>query len=640
MACDSDTGSLQERRSAPPLVGPRGSHLRRTRVARAMAFSLLALLPACDPGAATSSSPAAAATALTDRDRAELLLRPDTPLPTRAETVALADTIAVASAKSGATPEGAQLALLAADLHARLWRHDRAAADAHEAQELYRAASAAFGPTTEGCRASFRGALLVGEIAQDAAATYRALFIAERVETARSSPAACLDTFRTSRAALVAFRPDAEKLAALEKEADAAVAAARAAMPPPAASAAPGASGAPTGATGPSDPTGAPAGSVPVTSGDRENLVVSPPESSLQKGPARITSIERFGSEDGARVVLHASAPVGFDVGSLPSDEAAGKDARIYLDLKNATAKGVAKEIEVGGALKRIRLGTQKNGTRVVLDLKGPLYRRIFYLPQPFRIMIDLSTRPPQREDKKVEGPSGKRDIRRVAIDPGHGGTDAGAVGPTGLKEKDVALDIAHRVAPLLAHELKIETLLTRDTDAFVPLDLRTARANAFHADLFLSIHCNASETGTARGVQTFYLDASRERDTTADRIAARENALARPKSTDTADNDAELSAILTNLNVGQMAARSRHFADLVHRSALASLLARYTDTKDHGVKSAGFYVLVGADMPAVLFETSFISNSDDESRLATADYRQKMADAIANAIKAYKEGK
>ena len=558
-------------------------------------------------------------------------MRPDTPLPTRAETVALADSIAVASAKSGASEEGAALALLAADLRARLWRIDRAQADAHEAFELYKAASAAFGPTEQGCRVSLRSALFAGEVAGDAAATYRALFVTERVETTRGAPASCLDAIRVARASAIAFRPEGDKLAALEKEADLAAANARVAVAIPAASA----SGAPA-------TSGAPSASVtaasPVVSRDKDNLLVTPPESAIAKGPSRLTSIERFGSEEGARVVLHVSAPIGFDVGQLGSDEKNGKDARIYLDLKGASAKGIDKEIAVGGALKRIRLGVQKTGTRVVLDLSGPLYRRVFYLPEPFRIVVDLSTRPPSREEKPAAGATTGRDIRRVAIDPGHGGNDSGAIGPTGLKEKDVTLEIAHRVAPILAREMKIETLLTRDTDAYVPLDLRTARANAFHADLFLSIHCNASESGTARGVQTFYLDPSRERDTAADRIAARENALAKGKH-DAADED-ELSAILTNLNVGQMAARSRHFADLVHRSALASLSQRYADTKDQGVKSAGFYVLVGADMPAVLFETSFISNPDDETRLATADYRQKMADAVANAIRAYKEGK
>jgi N-acetylmuramoyl-L-alanine amidase len=228
--------------------------------------------------------------------------------------------------------------------------------------------------------------------------------------------------------------------------------------------------------------------------------------------------------------------------------------------------------------------------------------------------------------------------VRRVAVDPGHGGTDSGAVGPTGLREKDVTLDIAHRLAPLLAHELKIETLVTRDDDTYVPLDMRTARANAFHADLFVSIHCNASENPAARGVQTFVLDEARDPEGFAARVAARENA---PKGKAQAlGNMEEVTAIGMTLNPAEMRASSRHMADLLQRSVLSSLLGRYKDTKDQGVKTAGFFVLVGADMPAVLFETAFISNVEDESRLATADYRQKLADAILNAIRAYKSGK
>src|SRR5690606_19536524 len=113
--------------------------------------------------------------------------------------------------------------------------------------------------------------------------------------------------------------------------------------------------------------------------------------------------------------------------------------------------------------------------------------------------------------------------IRRVALDPGHGGHDPGAVGPRGLREKDVTLDIAHRAGPLIAQELGISTLLTRDTDVYVPLDERAAKANAFGADLFVSIHCNASADPSARGIMTFVLDESE--DPLAMHVAARENA-------------------------------------------------------------------------------------------------------------------
>jgi N-acetylmuramoyl-L-alanine amidase len=117
-------------------------------------------------------------------------------------------------------------------------------------------------------------------------------------------------------------------------------------------------------------------------------------------------------------------------------------------------------------------------------------------------------------------------------------------------------------------------------------------------------------------------------------RVAARENAQ-RGR-----EDAAGIAAVLDRVNPAEMGARSRHVADLLQRAALGSLLPRYPDTKDQGVKTAGFFVLVGADMPAVLFETAFISNTDEESRLATADFRQKLADAILNAVRAYKAGK
>jgi len=216
-----------------------------------------------------------------------------------------------------------------------------------------------------------------------------------------------------------------------------------------------------------------------------------------------------------------------------------------------------------------------------------------------------------------------------VAIDPGHGGTDPGATGPGGLKEKDVTLDIAHRVAPVLSREMGVSTMLTRDDDRYVPLEERAARANAFHADLFVSVHCNASENSSGRGVQSYVLDTSR--DDIAMKVAARENA----------STAATLpGAILSQLRSADLGSQSQHLAALIQQSSMASLRERYADTPNGGVHAAAFYVLVGTEMPAVLFETSFISSPIEETRLATADYRQKLADAIANAIRAFREGR
>jgi N-acetylmuramoyl-L-alanine amidase len=164
-----------------------------------------------------------------------------------------------------------------------------------------------------------------------------------------------------------------------------------------------------------------------------------------------------------------------------------------------------------------------------------------------------------------------------------------------------------------------------------VPLDERAARANAFHADLFVSVHCNASEDGRAGGVMTFVLDESR--DALAARIAARENA-ASPAAA------AELAGAMSRVvDVGGRA-RSLHFAELLQRATMASLAGHYPGVPDQGIRRAGFYVLAGARMPSVLFETSFISNPASELRLNTGDYRQRLADGIVNAVRAYREGR
>jgi len=357
----------------------------------------------------------------------------------------------------------------------------------------------------------------------------------------------------------------------------------------------------------------------------------------IAAGPVQITKIETYPAENGGRVVLHLSGAATFEVGTLAADATGDKGPRIYLDLARAKSKGVAAETKMGGGVLRVRIGKRDEGSRVVLDLKAPLHHRVFYLPEPFRVVVDLSSRAPEADPRT---PEGKRVLKRVAIDPGHGGYDSGAVGPTGLREKDVALDVAHRVAPLLAHELHVETLLTRDGDVFVPLEERTARANAFHADLFVSVHCNASESGEARGVETFVLDPFSRAGRASARLVALENGLFDGKRPpDPAKVDAEVEAALGRLSIGDNGARSLAFGELLQRATLASMAKRYEGTRDHGVKTAAFYVLAGAEMPAVLYETSFISNPEDEARLATADYRQKLADAIVNAIRAYRDG-
>ena len=342
-------------------------------------------------------------------------------------------------------------------------------------------------------------------------------------------------------------------------------------------------------------------------------------QASLDK-PTKITKVEPFGSERTARVVVHVTHPTRFHVGALaPSGD---QGPRLFVDIDRATFDQV-EEVESQGLLKRVRFGQNKDGARVVLDLKQVTHHRVFYLPEPFRLVIDLSLDAPNDE-------ANLRRIRRVVLDPGHGGHDPGAVGPNGLQEKDVALDVAHRAAPLLAREVGVSTLLTRDVDVFVPLDERAARANAFHADLFISIHLNSNPDRASRGVMTFVLDASR--DATASKVAARENS-----STEAAA--VELANSLSRIDNVARREASELFASLLQKAAGVSLRQKYDGVLDSGVRRAGFYVLAGAAMPAVLFEGSFISNPIEADRLNQEDYRQRLADSIVNAVRAYREG-
>jgi N-acetylmuramoyl-L-alanine amidase len=277
------------------------------------------------------------------------------------------------------------------------------------------------------------------------------------------------------------------------------------------------------------------------------------------------------------------------------------------------------------GIVTRVRTDATPAGARVTLELDGQAYRKVFYLPEPYRVIIDIARHPPG-----VGRTGGRRKVERIAIDPGHGGSDPGAIGPTRVAEKDVTLAVAKKVAPVLSRE-GLTVLLTREDDTTVRLEERTARANAFGADLFVSIHCNAAENHVRHGVETYVLDTTK--DEIASRVAARENATSQAATS-------ELGGILASLRLADQASHSTHLADLLQRSAMVSLRDAYPGVHDGGVHTAGFYVLVGARMPSVLFETSYISNAQEETRLASPEYQQRLADAIVNAIRAYREGR
>ncbi|HET8888536.1 MAG TPA: N-acetylmuramoyl-L-alanine amidase [Candidatus Angelobacter sp.] len=217
--------------------------------------------------------------------------------------------------------------------------------------------------------------------------------------------------------------------------------------------------------------------------------------------------------------------------------------------------------------------------------------------------------------------------IGKIVVDAGHGGHDTGTIGPNGLEEKDLVLDVALKLGKLLEDKLGAEVVYTRDDDTFIPLETRTAIANKEQADLFISIHANSSDDPTARGVETYYLNFTSRAD--ALEVAARENAVSE-KSIH------ELQDLVKKIALKEKIGESREFASDVQRSLYAGLSTKSPSLRNRGVKKAPFVVLIGANMPSILAEISFVSNPDDAKKLKTNDYRQRIADSLYKGVFKY----
>ncbi|MGW8272055.1 MAG: N-acetylmuramoyl-L-alanine amidase family protein, partial [Thermodesulfovibrionales bacterium] len=221
---------------------------------------------------------------------------------------------------------------------------------------------------------------------------------------------------------------------------------------------------------------------------------------------------------------------------------------------------------------------------------------------------------------------------RVVVIDPGHGGRDPGAIGRRGLQEKDVALDVALKLKRILETKYAVKVYLTREDDRFLELKERTTFANGRGADLFISLHVNASPSRKTRGIETWFLNnPSNEYD---QRVAARENAISEEKLR---QSQTELGFILTSLERELKRDESIRLANYLQNSLVRNMRSRYSRRiDDHGVKFSLFYVLVGAEMPAALVEVGFITNSGEELMLRKTSYRKDLANSIAKAINSY----
>lgn len=219
--------------------------------------------------------------------------------------------------------------------------------------------------------------------------------------------------------------------------------------------------------------------------------------------------------------------------------------------------------------------------------------------------------------------------VGRIVIDPGHGGHDTGTIGPSGLQEKDLVLDIAVKLKALLEERLGSDVLLTRTDDTFVPLEERTAMANESQADLFLSIHANSSRNRRVSGVETFFLDFASSVD--AEEVAARENSSAQKTIF-------ELQDLVQKITLKEKIEESRELAQIIQKSVMSQLQKSHRQARDRGVKQAPFIVLIGANMPSILSEVSFVSNPSDEKLLRSSSYRQKLAEALCRGVEVYAE--
>ena len=370
------------------------------------------------------------------------------------------------------------------------------------------------------------------------------------------------------------------------------------------------------------------------------------------------------------RVVIELDGKAEYAFRLLKQDESINKPQRLYVDIKNSKlSAGAGNPIPVhDGLLNYVRAGQyDKDTVRVVLDIASIKDYKVFPLSgRPFRIVIDVmgakfkedseakkpasdgsagtaeapaSVVPPvgtPSEPLVVEKPAPQATknisrIKTIVIDAGHGGKDPGAIGKKGLKEKDVTLKLARMLRDELKKRTNARIVLTRDSDVYVRLDERTAIANSKEADLFVSLHINASPNRKASGVETYYLGSSQDEDSV--RVAVRENSASKEEMEDT------LRYILNDLERAGNQQESVSLAATIQEKLTGELKSEY-GVKGNGVKGALFYVLVNCDMPSVLVEVSFISNPDEEKKLRDGKYLESAVKGIAEGVIMYANGK
>lgn len=364
-----------------------------------------------------------------------------------------------------------------------------------------------------------------------------------------------------------------------------------------------------------------------------------------------VKNIRHWSTPTYTRIVIDLEDPVKYKRHLLKKDPDLRKPRRLYVDLHNTWInKDIETSIPIKDELLRRARAAQynKNTVRIVLDIDNMEGYKIFHLYDPFRIVIDvqgeqrklepkkkvIAKKPPKkkepRDDTQKEISLAKQlglGVKRIIIDAGHGGKDPGAIGRHGLREKDIVLKLANILARKVREKLNCQAVLTRRSDVFLPLEKRTAIANMKKADLFISLHVNAHKYRKVQGLETYFLNIALDEDSM--NLAARENATS-------TKNISDLQMILNDLMLNTKINESSRLAEFVHKGLIRELRKRYKRVMNRGVRQAPFYVLIGAEMPAILVEIGYITNSIESRRLTSETYLKGVASGIVRGIDLY----
>jgi N-acetylmuramoyl-L-alanine amidase len=394
----------------------------------------------------------------------------------------------------------------------------------------------------------------------------------------------------------------------------------------------------------------------PPESGQQASLAPTAVSRPAPSGPggenARLLQVRYWSSDDYTRVVLDVDSEVPYSHRLLNPDPDLGTPHRLMIDLEDTVlGPNAPTQLQVAdGILRQVRSGqNQPHVSRVVLDIQRLEDFRVFTLEGPFRIVVDVSgsrVRQPSSASGKTPVPPQKTSVtpgddsvsaslveqlglkvKTIMIDPGHGGKDPGAVA-FGLKEKDINLRMA-RILGNILKEKGFRVLYTRTNDVFVPLEERTAMANAQKADLFISIHANAHPNPKTKGFEIYSLNLAKTKD--AVRVAARENAVSSKQISD-------LQLILTDLMLNSKISESRELATKIHGRTIQGVRRTHPSLVDKGVREAPFYVLMGAKMPAALVELGYLTNKEEAKLLNTDAYLKTLAQNLVQGVLAYRD--